>query len=90
MTTEQFEAARKLEKEISNLQEKEEKLERLEKRAREITGPYADVIRIQLGEQYINTPIATVSIGRFYEFIGDEIERIDKLIKEKRKEFEAI
>ena len=90
MTTENFEKAKKIVLAITEIEKTIEDIDRLIQRAEEISPPTHKTIPIQLGEQYIHTPIASVDRYVFLNMLTLEKDRLEHQTNVLKTEFEEL
>lgn len=90
MTKDEWEKGKEMIEKLEEASARKNNMKRLVDRMLEISGKYQETIKIKLGEQYVNTPIAEVSFPLFSEFMLGQIKTQEARIKYLQKEFEEI
>lgn len=90
MTTQTFDLAIKLDKQIRDEQDREKLIDDLLERTRETTGEYQKFIKVQLGEGYVYTPQPEVRLDKWLEFLKAEKQFINDHVAELDKQFEEL
>ena len=90
MTLEKLKEANDLVLRIKEKKQQKENIKDLIRRMERITGPYAKYVAIKLGEDYIHTPIANVSVDDFRDFISKQKLLIDSHIEALEKQLEEL
>lgn len=90
MTTQTFDLAIKLDKQIRDEQDREKLIDDLLERTWETTDEYQKFIKIQLGEGYVYTPQPEVRLDKWLEFLKQEKKLIADHVAELTKQFEEL
>lgn len=90
MTNDEWKEGKRILAKIDEATARKNGIESLIKRMNEITDKYEREVEIQLGEQYIHTPKAKVSLPMFSVFLLSQIETVESEIESLRKEFDEI
>lgn len=90
MTTQTFDLAIKLDKQIRDEQDREKLIDDLLERTWETTHEYQKFIKIQLGEGYVHTPQPEVRLDKWLEFLEQEKKLIADHVAELTKQFEKL
>ena len=90
MTEEQFDKAYKLHKEIDFLQKQNNQLQDVINRLKESKKDDIEDIKIQLNDQWVNTPTASINYNRLFAFLVQQRIKNEEKIKIKTKEFNSI
>lgn len=90
MTTQAFDLAIKLDKQIRDECDREKEIDKLIERTLETTGEHQKFIKIQLGEGYVYTPQPEVQLGKWLEFLKQEKKFIADHVAELTEQFEKL
>lgn len=90
MTEEQFDKAYKLHKEIDFLQKQNNKLQDVINRLKESKKDDIKDIKIQLNDQWVNTPTASIDYNNLFAFLVQQRIKNEEKIEVKTKEFNNI
>lgn len=90
MTKEQFAKGKEILDKIDIAERRKQDIEKLMDRMNQITGKYEKTVNIQLGEQYMYTPVAEVRLEHFGEFLANQIHLTELEIKSLMEEFASI
>lgn len=89
MTNESFKRAKELSEQCASLEKKTDRIRSLISRIEEIRTE-SNVTPIQISEQFMYTPNATVETDALLEFLNGEIQKVNDKIVLCHKEFDEL
>lgn len=90
MTIANFNTAKHIMAEINSTKGKIAELSSCLKRTEDTTGQCQEILRVQIGEQYCNTPKPEVRVEYWKRFLLAEIEDCENKIAELNEEFSQL